>query len=50
MYIYNVMGSPRRIEHFGEINVRCTNGVSCTLVFPKVNFFLLKKNFKSSLI
>jgi hypothetical protein len=36
MYIYNVMGTPRRIEHCGEINVKCSNGVSCTLVFPKV--------------
>ena len=37
MYVYNVMGSQRRIEHCGEINVRCSNGVSCTIVFPKAS-------------
>ena len=31
------MGSPRRIEHCGEINVRCSNGVSSTIVFPKAS-------------
>jgi hypothetical protein len=32
------MGSGRKIEHYGEITIRCTNGVSCTINFPKVAF------------
>jgi hypothetical protein len=39
MYIHNVMGSAKKIEHYGEITIRCTNGVSCTITFPKVNRF-----------
>ena len=37
MYVYDLTSSQRRIEHCGEINVKCTNGVSCTLKFQKVN-------------
>ncbi len=36
MYISNLTGAQRRIEHNGEINIRCTNGVSCKITFPKV--------------
>lgn len=39
MYVHNIMGTARKIEHYGEINIRCTNGVSCTITFPKVVFF-----------
>ena len=45
MYVYNVMGSPRRIEHCGEINVRCSNGVSSTIVFPKANNYSRQNEF-----
>ena len=30
------MGASRKIEHYGEITIRCTNGTSCTITFPKV--------------
>ena len=39
MYVHNVMGASRKIEHYGEITIRCTNGVSCTITFPKVFIF-----------
>jgi hypothetical protein len=40
MYVHNVMGASRKIEHYGEITIKCTNGVSCTITFPKVLIFL----------
>ncbi len=39
MYVHNIMGASRKIEHYGEITIRCTSGVSCTITFPKVYIF-----------
>jgi len=48
MYVHNVMGATRKIEHYGEITIRSTNGTSCTINFPKV--IKATKNFYCFLI
>jgi hypothetical protein len=49
MYVHNVMGATRKIEHYGEITIRSTNGTSCTINFPKViRRKSLKKNLKKN--
>ena len=50
MYVYNVMGSSRRIEHYGEITIRCTNGTSCSITFPKAGYSSQKNEFYGDII
>jgi oxysterol-binding protein-related protein 3/6/7 len=50
MYIYNIMSKERRIEHCGEITVRSTNGVSCTITFPKSGYDRQKNEFFGDII
>lgn len=50
MYVSNLTGSQRRIEHNGEINIRCTNGVSCTITFPKASYSSQKNEFYGDVI
>lgn len=50
MYIHNVMGASRKIEHYGEITIRCTNGTSCTITFPKSSYSSQKNEFYGDII
>jgi len=50
MYVHNIMGNARRIEHYGEINIRCTNGTSCTITFPKSSNSSQKNEFYGDII
>lgn len=50
MYVSNLTGSERRIEYNGEITIRCTNGVSCTITFPKASYSSQKNEFYGDVI
>ncbi len=50
MYVHNVMGAQRKIEHYGEITIRSTSGVSCTINFPKSSYSSQKNEFYGDVI
>jgi hypothetical protein len=50
MYVHNVMGASRKIEHYGEITIRSTNGTSCTITFPKSSNSSQKNEFYGNVI
>lgn len=50
MYVSNLTGSQRRIEHIGQINILCTNGVSCTITFPKAGYAAQKNEFYGDIV
>lgn len=50
MFVSNLTGSQRKIEHNGEITIRCTNGVSCTITFPKASYSSQKNEFYGDVI
>lgn len=50
MYVYNLTGAQRKIEHNGEIIIKCTNGVSCSITFPKSGYSSQKNEFYGDII
>jgi len=50
MYVYNLTGAQRKIEHVGEITIKCTNGVSCSITFPKSGYSTQKNEFYGDII
>lgn len=50
MYVYNLTGAQRKIEHNGEIVIKCTNGVSCSITFPKASYSSQKNEFYGDII